>query len=80
MTTKPPGRPRVHPPGVTDSERTSLARQAVLSAGGRTVNLLLTPEVNQAMTRVIASTGESMTALIGRLLVEEDRRIETRKP
>ncbi|MBP8150236.1 MAG: hypothetical protein KAY21_11005 [Limnohabitans sp.] len=75
MTTKPPGRPRVHPPGVTDSERTSLARQAVISAGGRAVNMILTPEVNQAMARVIACTGESMTALIGRLLVEEDQRI-----
>ena len=75
MTTAPKGRPRVHPPGVTDSERTSLARQAVLSAGGRAVNLLLSPEVNQALGRVIASTGESMTALIGRLLVEEDQRI-----
>lgn len=75
MTAKPQGRPRVHPPGLTDTARTSLARQAVLSAGGRTVNLLLSPEVNQAMGRVIASTGESITGLIGRLLVEEDRRI-----
>ena len=75
MTTSPKGRPRVHPPGVSDTARTSLARQVVLSAGGRTVNLLLSPEVNRSMGRVIASTGESMTALIGRLLVEEDRRI-----
>lgn len=74
MTTTPKGRPRVHPTGTTDTARTSLARQAVLSAGGRTVNLLLSPEVNQAMGRVIASTGESMTGLISRLLVEEDQR------
>lgn len=76
MTTTPKGRPRVHPTGTTDTARTSLARQAVLSAGGRTVNLLLSPEVNQAMGRVIASTGESMTALIGRLLIEEAHKIK----
>lgn len=76
MTTTPKGRPRVHPTGTTDTARTSLARQAVLSAGGRTVNLLLSPEVNLAMGRVIASTGESMTALIGRLLVEEAHKIK----
>jgi hypothetical protein len=73
------GRPRVHPPEVTDTERSALSRQAVISAGGRTLSLLLAPETNQALSTVIAATGETMTGLISRLLAEEAQRIESEK-
>ena len=73
------GRPRVHPPEFTDAERSSLSRQAVISAGGRALSILLIPEANKAMATVIAATGETMTGLISRLLAEEAQRIESYK-
>lgn len=45
-------------------------RKRVADAGGRTLNILITPEATQALNALTDSHGETITACIERLLIE----------
>lgn len=58
----------------TVSARVGRARKRLAAEGGRRLDLRLSPEANAAAERLAASTGESLTALINRLLIEASRK------
>ncbi|KMO41157.1 hypothetical protein [Methylobacterium aquaticum] len=61
------GRPRILPDGTT-------TRDARLAAGGRRVEILLSPEEVEALRRLREAAGESTdAAMLRRLIVEADR-------
>lgn len=78
MTDKPRGRPRKHPATVTPADRASMSRQRVIDAGGKRITMILSPEVNAALTTIRNYTSETETECVHRIILENAEVVERR--
>ncbi|HEX5514321.1 MAG TPA: hypothetical protein VFY81_07990 [Gammaproteobacteria bacterium] len=70
------GRPRKHPLGTTATERVNASVAALKARGGARKTWRLSPEAAQALRVLLERSGGSTeTAIIERLLLEEQQRL-----
>ena len=71
-------RPRKHPPGTTDTQRVNVSVAALKKRGGARKTWRLSPEATQALSAIMDAThAKTETAVIERLLLEEQRRLSS---
>lgn len=74
------GRPALHPPGTTGSDRAGMSRAYVLASGGSRLEIILPKEETEALAHIMAKTGEvTRKDTILRLIGEEAEKLRRRK-
>lgn len=70
-------RPRKHAPGEepTAKERLIKSKESLIAAGGKMLNIRLTPEANQALAKIMEQEGfKTTTEAVNQTLIDRSRK------
>lgn len=70
-------RPRKHAPGEEPpaKERLMRSKEKLIAAGGKMLNVRLSPEANQALTKIMQQEGfETATDAVSRTLIDRSKK------